>query len=110
MGSIIEQSTIGIRSFIDSGTLVQRSVIMGNNRYETIEDRISNQERGIPNLGIGANCVIKNAIIDMDVRIGNNVQLINKEGVSETIQDNYAIREGIIILPKGVTLGHNTVI
>jgi glucose-1-phosphate adenylyltransferase len=110
MGSIIEQSTIGIRSFIDSGTLVQRSVIMGNNRYETIDERISNQERGIPNIGIGANCVIKNAIIDMDVRIGNNVQLINKEGVSETVQDNYAIRDGIIILPKGVTLNHNTVI
>jgi glucose-1-phosphate adenylyltransferase len=110
MGSIIEHSTIGIRAFIESGTLVQRSIIMGNTRYETIEDRIKNREIGTPNLGIGAQCVIKNSIIDLDARIGDNVQLINKESVTETIQDNYAIREGSIIIPKSAVIPNNIVI
>jgi glucose-1-phosphate adenylyltransferase len=110
LGSIIESSTIGIRSFIDEGTLVQRSIIMGNTRYETIEDRHRNLEALRPNLGISKNCVIKNSIVDMDVCIGDNVQLINKENISETFQENYAIRDGIIIIPKGASIPNNTVI
>ncbi len=110
LGSIIEHSTIGIRSYIDEGTLVQRSIIMGNSRYETIEERQMNKQKGHPNLGIGANCVIKNSIVDMDVAIGDNVQLINKELVTETFKENYAIRDGIIIIPKGNLIPTNTVI
>jgi glucose-1-phosphate adenylyltransferase len=110
LGSIIEHSTIGIRSFIDEGTLVQRSIIMGNTRYETIDERRANKNKGVPNMGIGSNCVIRNCIIDMDSFIGNNVQLINKEQVAETFQDNYAIRDGVIIIPKGARIPDNTVI
>jgi glucose-1-phosphate adenylyltransferase len=83
---------------------------MGNTRYETIEGRSANQERGKPNLGIGPNSVIRNAIVDLDTRIGANVQLINQEGVTETFQDNYTIRDGIIIIPKGCIIPHDTVI
>jgi len=110
LGSIIEHSTIGIRAYIESGTLVQRSIIMGNTRYETLEERIHNKEIGIPNLGVGSNCIIKNAIVDLNVRIGDNVQLINKENVTETFQDDYAIRDGIVIIPKGATINNTMVI
>jgi len=110
LGSIIENSTIGIRSFIDEGTLVQRSIIMGNTRYETIEERRRNAESSRPNLGIGKHCVIKNSIVDMDVYIGDNVQLINKENINETFQENYSIRDGIIIIPKGAAIPSNSVI
>ena len=61
-------------------------------------------------LGIGANCYIKNAILDLDVRVGDNVQLINREQITETFQENYAIRDGIIIVPKGAVIPHGTVI
>lgn len=110
LGSRVESATIGIRSFIDEGVDIERAIIMGNTRYETIEERGVNQERGKPNLGIGPNTVIRNAIIDLDTRIGANVQLINQEGVTETFQENYAIRDGIIIIPKGFCIPHNTVI
>ena len=99
---------IGIRAFIDEGTLVQRAYIMGNTHYETANER--NQASDKPNLGIGRNCVIKNSIIDMDVRIGDNVQLINRENVTEKFEKNYAIRDGIIIVPKGAVIDSNTVI
>ena len=110
LGSTIERAIIGIRSFIDEGTYIERAIIMGNSRYETIEDRRKNQEQGKPNLGIGAKCTIKNAIIDLDVSIGNHVQLINKDGITESFSDNYAIRDGIIIIPKGEILPAGTVI
>ena len=44
LGSIIEHSVIGIRSFIDEGTFIQRSIIMGNTKYETIEARNNNSK------------------------------------------------------------------
>jgi len=108
LGSIVEHAVIGIRSFIDEGTLVQRAYIMGNTHYETVKERNKASEK--PNLGIGRNCVIKNSIIDMDVRIGDNVQLINRENVTEKFEKNYAIRDGIIIVPKGAVIDSNTVI
>ena len=110
LGSIIEHSVIGIRSYVDEGTFVQRSIIMGNTRYETIQTRNMNQSKGLPNLGIGNNCIIRNAIIDMDCNIGNNVQLINKDNQDNADGENYAIRDGIIIVPKGVSIPHNTII
>ncbi len=110
LGSIIEQAVIGIRSFIDEGTLIQRAIVMGNSFYETIQARETNLNQAKPNLGIGRNCVIKNAIIDMDCYIGNNVQLINKDSQNEVFTDSYAIRDGIIIIPKGTVIPNNTII
>jgi glucose-1-phosphate adenylyltransferase len=108
LGSIVEQAVVGIRAFIDEGTLVQRAIIMGNTHYETVQERHENKNK--PNLGIGRNCIIKNCIIDMDVRIGDNVQLINRENVAEKFENNYAIRDGVIIVPKGAVIESNTVI
>lgn len=108
LGSIVEQAVVGIRSFIDEGTLVQRAYIMGNNHYETVQERQANKDR--PSLGIGRNCVIKNCIIDMNARIGDNVQLINRENALEKFEPNYSIRDGIIIVPKGAVIESNTVI
>ncbi|MBN2423732.1 MAG: glucose-1-phosphate adenylyltransferase [Calditrichaceae bacterium] len=110
LGSIIEHSVIGIRSYIDEGTFVQRSIIMGNSYYETIKNRNLNKSQGLPNLGIGNNCIIRNTIIDMDCKIGNNVQLINKDNQINADGENYAIRDGIIILPKGCVIQDNSII
>jgi glucose-1-phosphate adenylyltransferase len=110
LGSRVESVTIGIRAFIDENVDIERAIVMGNNRYETIEERRANQEKGKPNLGIGPNTIIRNAIVDLDTRIGANVKLINQGGVTETFQKNYAIRDGIIIIPKGFTIPHDTVI
>ncbi len=110
LGSIIENSIIGIRSFVEEGTFIQRAIIMGNDRYETIQTRKENAEKGEPNLGIGNNCVIRNAIIDINARIGNNVHLINKDNKESEDGDFYSIRDGIIIIPKNAVVPSNTVI
>ena len=110
LGSIVEHSVIGIRSFVDEGTLVQRSIIMGNQSYETIANRNRNREIGKPNLGIGNNCIIRNAIVDLGCFIGNNVQLINKDSQKDIDSDLYFIKDGIIIIPKGSVIPDNTII
>ncbi len=110
LGSIIEDAVIGIRSFIDEGTFVQRSIIMGNAHYNTIDERRNNRSRSIPNLGIGKNCIIRNAIIDMDCSIGDNVQIINKDNKQNVQEEMFTISEGIIIIPKGTIIPDNTII
>jgi glucose-1-phosphate adenylyltransferase len=101
---------VGIRSYIDEGTLIQRSIIMGSQRYETIDEHKYNRENNRPNMGIGKNCIIKNAIIDMNCSIGNNVQLINKDNQTEAEGEFYRIRDGIIIIPKNTVIPDNTII
>ena len=83
---------------------------MGNQSYETIANRNRNRELGKPNLGIGNNCIIRNSIIDLDCYIGNNVQLINKDNQTDAETDLYSIKDGIIIIPKGVIIPDNTII
>ena len=83
---------------------------MGADHFETIEQLENNASNKIPNLGIGNHCTIINAIIDKDVRIGDNVAIINAHNVQEKDDENYNIRDGIIVVPKGSWIRSGTVI
>ncbi|MBN2241487.1 MAG: glucose-1-phosphate adenylyltransferase [Acidobacteria bacterium] len=109
-GADITHSIIGVRSRIGGGTTVKRSVIMGADRYETFEQIKENQAKQISNIGIGNHCTIINAIVDKDVRIGDNVSIINAHNLQEKDGENYYIRDGIIIIPKRVWIPSGTVI
>ena len=63
MASRVEHSVVGIRSRIGNGTTVVSSYLMGNDYYETLRNQRAAQH-GIPELGIGDRCYIKNAIVD----------------------------------------------
>ncbi|MYF97853.1 glucose-1-phosphate adenylyltransferase, partial [Candidatus Poribacteria bacterium] len=76
-GSIIDDSEldrtiVGIRSIISSGSRVYQSVLMGADFYESDEIKSENTKAGVPNVGIGQKCLIQNAIIDKNARIGDN--------------------------------------
>jgi len=97
-GSLIENasvsdSVLGLRSIIRSGSRLSKVIFMGADFYEDNST-----------LGIGKNCMISNAILDKDVRIGDNVQLINKEGIIEGEKDGLFIKDGIIVVPKGMQI------
>jgi glucose-1-phosphate adenylyltransferase len=109
-GSDIAHSVIGVRSRIGSGTTIKHSIIMGADRFETIEQINENAAKKIANIGIGNHCTIINAIIDKDVRIGDNVSIINAHNLQEKDDENYYIREGIIVVPKGARIKSGTVI
>ena len=54
--------------------------------------------------------MIRNAIIDLDARIGDGVQITNEKGVQESDGEFYSIRGGIIVVPRGAVVPPGTVI
>lgn len=109
-GADIKHSIIGVRSRIGGGTTVKHSIIMGADRYEILEELKENKKNKISDIGIGNHCTIINAIVDKDVRIGDNVSIINAHNLQEKDGENYYIRDGIIIIPKNSWIPDGTVI
>ncbi|MGZ8538770.1 MAG: glucose-1-phosphate adenylyltransferase, partial [Flavisolibacter sp.] len=72
----IENSVIGIRSRIGHGSTIINTYMMGSDYYETLADIALDQQHGLPQLGIGNRCQITNAIIDKNVRIGDDSRII----------------------------------
>jgi glucose-1-phosphate adenylyltransferase len=87
---------------------IRSSVIIGADRFETAAERAANRVRGLPNLGVGDGSVIANAILDKDCRIGCNVRILNRRGLSDAEGPNYVIRDGIVVIPKAVALADGT--
>ena len=61
---------------------------------------------GWTELPAGANSVIENAILDKNCRVGKNVKITNKEGISEANHedDGWYVRSGIPIVLKNATI------
>jgi len=106
----VEHAVIGIRSRIEAGSVVKDSILMGHDDYETPDELQAAAARGVPPFGVGKNTVIERAIIDKNTRIGDNVR-ISPEGKPENYDgDNYYIRDGIVVVPKGGIILSDTVI
>jgi glucose-1-phosphate adenylyltransferase len=104
-GAVIENSLIGVRCKIGSGVTIRNSYIMGNDYFETDEDRKRNLKAGTPPIGIGAGSMIKGAIIDKNVRIGRNVWVVNENGlVDGEDNDQCVVRDGIPCVIKDAVL------
>ena len=63
-----------------------------------------------PPIGIGAGTIVSRAILDKDCRIGANVRIVNEAGRQDAEGDNYVIRDGVIVIPKGAVVRDGTVI
>ncbi len=109
-GVEVRNSVIGLRSRIDAGTVIEDSIVMGSDFFETISAIKGDLEAGKPHVGIGANAVIKRAILDKNVRIGRDVNLINKEKIDrfDAPDGSFYIRDGLIIVPKNATVADGT--
>jgi glucose-1-phosphate adenylyltransferase len=108
--SRIENSVIGIRSRIGLGTTIVSSYIMGTDYYETIEEMAHSLERGLPKLGIGERCYIKNAIIDKNCRIGNDVRINGGAHLESADHSLYTVKDGVVVVKKGAVLPDGFVI
>lgn len=104
----IEQSVIGIRSRIGKETTIIKTYMMGSDYYETL---LEIEEKKIKILlGIGERCFIKNAILDKNCRIGDDVRINGGSHLQNTETDTYAIKDGIVVIKKGVTIPNGFVI
>ena len=108
----VDHSIVGIRARLESGAIIEHSLLMGADYYQPLEDLAQERLAGLPWIGIGENTHIRNAIIDKNVRIGSNVRILNEAGRTEYDSEDgsYFIREGIVIVPKGATITDGTII
>lgn len=111
-GVYARNSIIGLRSRIDAGTRIENSIIMGSDSYESLDEIRSNLSVPRPHIGIGPTTVVSKAIVDKNVRIGRDVQLINRSGVEtfDSEDGSYYIRDGIVIIPKGALIPDGTIL
>jgi glucose-1-phosphate adenylyltransferase len=108
--SRIEQSVVGIRSRIGHGTTIVSAYIMGNDFYETLAEMESSKDTGMPKIGIGERCYIKDAIIDKNCRIGNDVKIIGGKHLPNRDHELYSVKDGIVVVRKGAILTDGFVI
>jgi len=109
-GSKITNSVVGIRSLIRTNSYLERVVMMGSDFYETPAEQEANLSSGRVPVGVGYNCIIRNAILDKNVRIGNHVVINNERSLLYHDDDKYYIRDGIVFIPKGHEIPTGTVI
>lgn len=102
--SRVRESIIGIRSRIGENCRIERTVVMGADLFESHEDLQRNREAGVPDIGIGPDSEVRNAIIDKNARIGRGVHLVNRKGVASESAENYVIVNGIIVVPKSAVI------
>ena len=108
--SRVENSVIGIRSRIGHGTTLVSTYIMGSDYYETLPEIAQAAAGGYPILGIGDRCYIKNAILDKNVRIGNDVRINGGPDLENTDHALYTIKDGIVVVKKGAIIPNGFVI
>ena len=109
-GATITHSVVGVRTQIGRNVKITNSVVIGADRFETVEEREEDRRRGVPSLGVGDNSVIDGAIVDKDACIGANVRIVNRDRLTEVDGPNYVIREGVVVIPKAAVVMDGTVI
>ncbi len=106
----VRKSVIGLRSQIGDGSTVEESIIMGADFYDPAPvPPWQEVDTSVP-LGIGKNCMVRRAILDKNVRVGDGVRILNEKGVESADGDFYNIRQGIVIIPKNAAVPPGTVI
>lgn len=108
--SRVEGSVIGIRSRIGNGSTVVSTYMMGSDYYETLTDIADVSANGLPLLGVGDRCYIKNAILDKNVRIGNDVRINGGTHIENVDHALYAVKDGIVVVKKGAIIPNGFVI
>ena len=107
----ITNSIVGIRTIIETGSSLNGVVCMGADYYETEKQKIQNAEARIPNVGIGRGAIIKGAIIDKNVCIGEGCRIgVDDIRRADGNYGHYYIVDGIIVIPKNTILYPGTVI
>jgi glucose-1-phosphate adenylyltransferase len=108
--SRIESSVIGIRTRIGIGTTIVSSYLMGIDYYETIEEIKHDREHGLPSVGIGDRCYIRNCIVDKNCRIGDDVRINGGPHLENTDHSLYTVKDGIVVVKKGAVIPNGFVI
>jgi glucose-1-phosphate adenylyltransferase len=108
----VEDAIVGLRSRVEKGCKIKKTMIIGADYYESEEKRKAIIASGGVPVGIGENTIIENAIIDKNARVGKNCIITNKDNI-EDLQDEERgifIRSGIVTILRNSTIPDGTVI
>lgn len=108
----IHHCVLGVRSRVEDDVVLQDTLVMGNDFFESSEERAVLRERGGTPVGVGRGTTVKRAILDKNVRIGQDVSIVNKDRVEEADRPElgFYIRNGIVVVCKNATIADGTVI
>jgi len=101
----LERCVIGIRSIINPGARLHNAIVMGADYYEN--DKGGPPPGTIP-IGIGRDCIIEDAIIDKNARIGDGVVITTHDKDANSEGPGYYIRDGIVVIPKNGSIPAGT--
>lgn len=110
----VNHSVLGVRSRIEEGCVIEDSLLMGADFYEsTANDKSTgaNSADYVP-LGIGRNTTIRRAIIDKNAHIGRDVQIVNKDRIEDADREQlgFIIRSGIVVVVKNAIIPDGMII
>ncbi len=108
--SHITRSVIGIRTRVGFDTVIENCYIMGSDNYQTLQQINEARENDLPIMGIGDRCHIRNAIVDKNCYIGNDVKINVGEPLKNGDYDKYTVMDGIVVLKKRAVIPNGTVI
>jgi glucose-1-phosphate adenylyltransferase len=101
----ISESIVGLRTHVEAGASIRRSVLLGADFYD---DQIETEDP--TPLGIGHDVVLDRVIVDKNARVGAGARLVNEQHLEHSDGDGYYIRGGIIVVPKGASIKPGTVV
>jgi len=109
--SRLSRCIIGIRTRIGVDTVIENSYVMGGDNYQTLEQIEESRVTNKPIMGIGDRCTIKNAIIDKNCYIGNDVKInCGPDKIADGDYDTYTCQDGIVVIKKRAVIPTGTVI
>ena len=106
----IRHSIVGVRSILNDGCELNRTILLGCDFYESIDSIQKHESLGEPRIGVGQNTRIENAIIDKNARIGRNCVVSPAGKPEKADHEIYYIRDGIVVIPKNGVVPDGTVI
>ncbi|MFI5162063.1 MAG: glucose-1-phosphate adenylyltransferase [Sphingobacteriales bacterium] len=109
--SHIYRSVIGIRTRIGHDTIIENCYVMGNDNYQTLDQIDESHASDSPIMGIGDRCCIKNAIIDKNTYIGDDVKInCGSKKLEDGDYGTHTVQDGIVVIKKRAIIPHGTVI
>ncbi|WP_443938607.1 glucose-1-phosphate adenylyltransferase [Pedobacter sp. MW01-1-1] len=106
--SRVERVVLGIRARVGKQSVITNTYIMGSDWYQTLEEIEQIRNNGEVLIGVGDRCYINNAIIDKNCRIGDDVKINGGAHLIDGDYGLYAVKDGIVVIKKGVTVPPGT--
>ena len=111
LGARIVESIVGMRAKVGEGTELNKVLMSGADFYEgeqVLTKQMNIKDSNLPAIGVGRKCRIKRTIIDKNARIGDRVIIDVSSDIMDFEGENYWIKDGITIIPKGAVIPSDT--